>query len=40
MKNAHVKGFLERLAKADPRPDSLLHLLDSAVSGLGGSLPG
>jgi hypothetical protein len=38
MKNAHVKGFLERLARADPRPDSLLHLLDSAVSGLGGSL--
>jgi hypothetical protein len=35
-KNAHVKGFLERLAKADPRPASLGHLLDSAVSLLGG----
>jgi hypothetical protein len=33
VKNPHVKPFLERLAQADPRPDSLLHLLDTVVSG-------
>jgi hypothetical protein len=33
VKNPRVKLFLERLAQADPRPDSLLHLLDTVVSG-------